>query len=126
MSVPVTLLGLLERQPSHGYELKREYDAYFGRSKPLPFGQVYATLSRLVRDNKVEPGGEFDKLPAAERPDATYFVKANAKLVASNLVDTELVEFLANEDFVLDRERDGFALSAVPECGIECLNAHGY
>jgi DNA-binding PadR family transcriptional regulator len=56
MSVPVTLLGLLERQPSHGYELKREYDAYFGRSKPLPFGQVYATLSRLVRDNKVEPG----------------------------------------------------------------------
>src|ERR1700689_2574516 len=56
MSVPVTLLGLLERQPSHGYELKREYDAYFGRGKPLPFGQVYATLSRLVRDNKVEPG----------------------------------------------------------------------
>ena len=56
MSVPVTLLGLLDRQPSHGYELKREYDAYFGRGKPLPFGQVYATLSRLVRDNKVEPG----------------------------------------------------------------------
>ena len=56
MSVPVTLLGLLERQPRHGYELKREYDAYFGRGKPLPFGQVYATLSRLVRDKKVEPG----------------------------------------------------------------------
>ena len=36
MSVPVTLLGLLERQPSHGYELNREYDAYFGRGKPLP------------------------------------------------------------------------------------------
>jgi DNA-binding PadR family transcriptional regulator len=53
MSVPVTLLGLLDRQPSHGYELKHEYDAYFGRGKPLPFGQVYATLSRLVRDNKV-------------------------------------------------------------------------
>jgi len=56
MSVPVTLLGLLERQPSHGYELKQEYDAYFGRGKPLPFGQVYATLSRLVRDKLVEPG----------------------------------------------------------------------
>jgi DNA-binding PadR family transcriptional regulator len=61
MSVPVTLLGLLERQPSHGYELKREYDAYFGRGKPLPFGQVYATLSRLVRDNKVEPGDGPDR-----------------------------------------------------------------
>jgi DNA-binding PadR family transcriptional regulator len=62
MSVPLTLLGLLEREPSHGYDLKRDYDTYFGRGKPLPFGQVYATLSRLARDGKVmigevEPGG---------------------------------------------------------------------
>ena len=56
MSVPVALLGLLERQPSHGYDLKRDYDAYFGRGKPLPFGQVYATLARLTRDVKVAPG----------------------------------------------------------------------
>jgi DNA-binding PadR family transcriptional regulator len=27
MSVPLTLLGLLERRPSHGYDLKRDYDA---------------------------------------------------------------------------------------------------
>ena len=40
MSVPLTMLGLLEREPSHGYELKRDYDAYFGRGRPLPFGQV--------------------------------------------------------------------------------------
>lgn len=62
MSVPLTLLGLLERQPSHGYDLKRDYDTFFGRGKPLPFGQVYATLGRLARDGKVvigevEPGG---------------------------------------------------------------------
>jgi DNA-binding PadR family transcriptional regulator len=25
MSVPLTLLGLLEREPSHGYDLKRDY-----------------------------------------------------------------------------------------------------
>ena len=56
MSVPYTLLGLLEREPSHGYDLKRDYDTYFGRSKPLPFGQVYATLARLSRDGKVVPG----------------------------------------------------------------------
>jgi DNA-binding PadR family transcriptional regulator len=56
MSVPLALLGLLERQPSHGYDLKRDYDAYFGRGKPLPFGQVYATLARLSRDGKVVPG----------------------------------------------------------------------
>src|ERR1700734_2794887 len=50
MSVPLTLLGLLERDPSHGYDLKRDYDTFFGRGKPLPYGQVYATLSRLARD----------------------------------------------------------------------------
>ena len=66
MSVPLTLLGLLEREPSHGYDLKRDYDAYFGRDKPLPFGQVYATLSRLARDGKVvageaEPGAGPDR-----------------------------------------------------------------
>ncbi|MFC0526214.1 PadR family transcriptional regulator [Phytohabitans kaempferiae] len=53
MSVPLTLLGLLEREPSHGYDLKRDYDAFFGRGRPLPFGQVYATLGRLARDGKV-------------------------------------------------------------------------
>jgi DNA-binding PadR family transcriptional regulator len=66
MSVPLTLLGLLEREPSHGYELKRDYDAYFGRGRPLPFGQVYATLGRLARDGKVaaadsQPGAGPDR-----------------------------------------------------------------
>ena len=56
MTVPLTLLGLLHREPSHGYDLKREYDVYFGRERPLPFGQVYATLGRLARDGKVVPG----------------------------------------------------------------------
>ena len=56
MSVPLTLLGLLEREPSHGYDLKRDYDRWFGRGKPLPYGQVYATLARLARDGKAVPG----------------------------------------------------------------------
>jgi DNA-binding PadR family transcriptional regulator len=66
MNVPLTLLGLLEREPSHGYDLKRDYDAYFGRGRPLSFGQVYATLARLTRDGKVvageaEPGAGPDR-----------------------------------------------------------------
>jgi DNA-binding PadR family transcriptional regulator len=66
VSVPLTLLGLLEREPSHGYDLKRDYDTYFGRGKQLPFGQVYATLGRLARDGKVvagdaEPGDGPDR-----------------------------------------------------------------
>jgi len=66
VTVPLALLGLLEREPSHGYDLKRDYDTYFGRGKPLPFGQVYSTLGRLARDGKVivgevEPGGGPDR-----------------------------------------------------------------
>jgi DNA-binding PadR family transcriptional regulator len=66
MTVPLTLLGLLEREPSHGYDLKRSYDAHFGRGRPLPFGQLYATLARLARDGKVvvgdaEPGSGPDR-----------------------------------------------------------------
>ncbi|SDD31089.1 transcriptional regulator, PadR family [Sanguibacter gelidistatuariae] len=56
MNVPLTLLGLLDREPSHGYDLKRDYDTFFGHDKPLPFGQVYATLGRLARDGKVVVG----------------------------------------------------------------------
>jgi DNA-binding PadR family transcriptional regulator len=57
----MALLGLLDREPSHGYDLKREYDTYLSPGRPLPFGQVYATLARLARDGKalageVEPG----------------------------------------------------------------------
>jgi DNA-binding PadR family transcriptional regulator len=73
VSVPLTLLGLLERGPSHGYDLKRDYDAYFGRGKPLPFGQVYATLARLARDGRAvagqaEPGDGPDRKRYAITP----------------------------------------------------------
>ena len=62
MNVPTTLLGLLEPQASHGYELKREYDSLFADSgRPLSFGQLYTTLARLERDGQIvvhgsEPG----------------------------------------------------------------------
>jgi DNA-binding PadR family transcriptional regulator len=57
MSVPSTLLGLLEREPSHGYELKQEYDQLFGHDRTLSFGQVYGTLGRLHRDGHVAVEG---------------------------------------------------------------------
>src|SRR4051795_13595476 len=70
MSVPLTLLGLLEREPSHGYDLKRDYDAFFGRGRPLPFGQLYATLGRLARDGKVVVG----ETEAGAGPDRKRYV----------------------------------------------------
>lgn len=62
MSIAKTFLGLLEGGPSHGYDLKRAYDEHFGHDRPLAYGQVYATLSRLLRHgfvvvDGVEPGG---------------------------------------------------------------------
>jgi len=57
MSVPHVLLGLLEQQPRHGYDLKRAYDARFAGDRPLRYGQVYATLSRLQRDGRVAVAG---------------------------------------------------------------------
>jgi len=56
VSVSLTFLGLLERRPSYGYDLKRDYDTYFARGKALSFGQVYTTLSRLARDGKAVAG----------------------------------------------------------------------
>jgi DNA-binding PadR family transcriptional regulator len=61
MSFAKTFLGLLEDGPSYGYDLKREYDARFGVDRPVAYGQVYATLSRLLKNglvtvDAVEPG----------------------------------------------------------------------
>ena len=53
MSLPLTLLGLLEPQPRHGYDLRQEYDARFGEQRPVKSGQVYSTLGRLLRDGEI-------------------------------------------------------------------------
>jgi len=54
MAIGTTLLGLLEGGPRHGYDLKREYDERFGADRQLPYGQVYATLARLLKRGLVE------------------------------------------------------------------------
>src|SRR5438094_11020 len=90
--VPVALLGLLEREPSHGYDLKREYDAYFGRGRPLPFGQVYATLARLARDGKVVAGSSE---PGARRrapdrgPGCRQVVRTDTGVAGRHRLDPE-------------------------------------
>lgn len=57
MSVQHALLGFMETAPRHGYDLKRSYDELFAEMRPLRFGQIYATLSRLERDGLVELAG---------------------------------------------------------------------
>ncbi|MCP3799055.1 PadR family transcriptional regulator [Allokutzneria sp. A3M-2-11 16] len=57
MSIGHALLGLLENGPRHGYDLKRAYDERFGHDRPLHYGQVYSTLSRLLRNGLVQVDG---------------------------------------------------------------------
>lgn len=54
MSIGHVLMGVLKEGPAHGYDLKREYDTRFPGAKPLAYGQVYSSLSRLERDGLVE------------------------------------------------------------------------
>jgi DNA-binding PadR family transcriptional regulator len=90
MSVPMALLGLLDREPSHGYDLKRDYDTYFGRGRPLPYGQVYATLARLARDGKAVAG---ESEPGAGPDRKRYTITETGK----SQIEAWLVEPLAPE-----------------------------
>ena len=85
MTVPLTLLGLLEREPSHGYDLKRDYDLWFGHGRALPFGQVYSTLARLARDGKVV----MDEVTPGEGPERKRYVITD---VGATEVDTWLTQ----------------------------------
>ena len=69
MSTPTAVLGLLQRGPRHGYDLKREHDARFPLAKPLAFSQVYSTLGRLQRDGLVE----VTEQQAGDGPDRTVY-----------------------------------------------------
>lgn len=45
----------------YGYQLRQEFEQSTGSTWPLNVGQVYTTLSRLERDQLVEPTGVVDE-----------------------------------------------------------------
>ncbi|MFC4046379.1 PadR family transcriptional regulator [Dactylosporangium siamense] len=136
MNVSTTLLGLLEPQPSHGYELKHEYDTLFGIGKPLSFGQVYGTLSRLERDGQIvmhdsAPGGGPERrryvitsdgvtrleqwLAAPEQPEPHLQAVLYVKVVLALLSDRPASAYLdAQRTAHLDRMRE---LTAMRKAG---------
>ena len=69
MSVPHALLGLLEQQPHHGYDLKRLFDSYFAPDRPLAYAQVYSTLARMEQRGQVR----LEAIERAEGPDRRPF-----------------------------------------------------
>ncbi|MFI0909949.1 PadR family transcriptional regulator [Streptomyces abikoensis] len=74
MSIAHTLLGLLEAGPRHGYDLKRAFDERFGHDRPLHYGQVYSTMSRLLKNGLVE----VDGVEAGGGPERKRYAITNA------------------------------------------------
>lgn len=54
MSVKFGLLALLADAPTHGYQLKTDFERRTANQWALNIGQVYTTLQRLERDGLVE------------------------------------------------------------------------
>jgi DNA-binding PadR family transcriptional regulator len=112
MSASYALLGILGKQPSYGYDLKKDYDFLYGREKPLAFGQVYATLSRLLRDRKIMtetteqaagPERKFYAITTAGRTELEAWLAAPEKLHPG----TQTVLFMkVVTSILLDKEPD--------------------
>jgi DNA-binding PadR family transcriptional regulator len=142
MSIATTLLGLLESGPQHGYSLKKSYDAYFGQDRALDYGQVYSTLSRMLRaglveENGVEPGGGPSRkryaiteagvtdleswLGTAERPELylqnTLYAKVVLALLsgrsAHDVLDHQRAAHLQTMRELTRRKRDGDLVDAL-------------
>lgn len=54
MSVKFGLLALLAEAPTHGYQLKTDFERRTANQWALNIGQVYTTLQRLERDRLVK------------------------------------------------------------------------
>jgi DNA-binding PadR family transcriptional regulator len=63
------LLGMLAKQPQHGYDLKSRFEDALGGTWPLNIGQVYTTLARLERDGFVEA----ETVPQNRAPDRRVY-----------------------------------------------------
>jgi len=49
----LAILGVLDQEPLHGYELKKRLRGLLGRSSGASFGSLYPALARLERDGSV-------------------------------------------------------------------------
>ncbi|MFI2257945.1 PadR family transcriptional regulator [Streptomyces tubercidicus] len=87
MSIGHTLLGLLESGPRHGYDLKRAFDENFGQDRPLHYGQVYSTMSRLLKNGLVE----VDAVEAGAGPERKRYAITDAGI-------TDVAQWLARPE----------------------------
>ena len=87
MSVPLTLLGLLERGPSHGYDLKRDYDAYFGRDRVAYLACLGVQALRSARR------GEYGPLDGNDREGTAQNAAGWRQGFVSNITNPKVLVF---------------------------------
>jgi DNA-binding PadR family transcriptional regulator len=92
MSIRHGLLALLERNVTHGYQLRAEFEASTGGTWPLNVGQVYTTLARLERDGLVVNLGVDDE--------------GRGRYAITDLGRRELEEWFASAVELANRPRD--------------------
>ncbi|WP_433530848.1 PadR family transcriptional regulator [Micromonospora sp. CA-263727] len=85
MSTSHVLMGLLAGGTKHGYELKRAHDERLPQARPLAFGQVYATLGRLLRDGLVAAAGQ-ERLAGPDR--TAYALTEEGRAALDRWLDT--------------------------------------
>ena len=99
------LLGLLTKEPRHGYDLKSAFEAMLGGTWPLNIGQVYTTLARLERDGLVEsqvvpqdllPDRKVYSLTGAGREQLEHWL-AEATVGSIRLKDEFFVKLLVHQ-----------------------------
>ena len=62
----MAILGLLKRQPMHGYDLRKRLRSDFGLLSSLSFGSLYPALARLEQDGAVREVAPAPAAPPAE------------------------------------------------------------
>ncbi|MDR0283482.1 MAG: PadR family transcriptional regulator [Propionibacteriaceae bacterium] len=119
MNTSTTLLGLLGTGPSYGYDLKQDYDRLFGSKRALAYGQVYATLARLVKAGYILLlGGEAGAGPDRKRYEITpqgrthletwmFTPDVPSEALQSNLFAKTVIALLLDDDAerLLDLQR---------------------
>lgn len=87
MSVSHVLLGILAEGPAHGYDIKQAHDRRFPSARPLAFGQVYAALAKLEKEDLVEV---VERVREAGPDRTTYAITdAGRESLAAWLAETE-------------------------------------
>lgn len=119
MDTRLALLGLMGSGTEYGYDLKHNWDRWFAATKPLAFGQVYASLARLMRDGLIdqvgaEPGSGPDRkryaITATGRAAVEEWIgdaEVPSDSIQADLFAKTIIALLLGEDAeaLLDRQR---------------------